>query len=322
MVRRRRSNVRSNVKRSRKRSNVKRSRRRSTVKPQRAKRSRRRSTTKAGKGSLNKFFNKIFVISLFDNSKKWNKVYKQFNSRGIKVERFVALDGRCKGNINDCLDKKKSFELSYNVTIENPTFKMKSFKDLKSLIPASSLTIGTVLLLRAQVRNKWEHMMICEDDIVLGRDLEEKFKQGIKYLPKDWDILYLGCGDLCGSVGVSYDKSKSNKHLSSLSSFINDDFYVSHKDDLRRPCDPKDCVKIGPNLTKAFEPGGSWCYAYSLNGAKKLLKLVGNNLGEHIDTIIKDNVIEGYLKAYAFDPPIVMHEDGAIRPNTNIPWEW
>tara|TARA_Y100000389_G_scaffold204740_1_gene259323 strand:- start:1219 stop:1389 length:171 start_codon:yes stop_codon:yes gene_type:complete len=56
------------------------------------------------------------------------------------------------------------------------------------------LTIGTILLLRAMVKNKWKHILICEDDILLSRGISNKFKKGIKEIGgKNW-IYYLGAG--------------------------------------------------------------------------------------------------------------------------------
>ena len=281
-----------------------------------SKRTQRRSRKYTRKTFFNKFFDKIFVISLYDNFNKWTKVKKQFNKENIKVERFVAVDGRCKKEgFEACMDKKISFEIAYDVVIKNKE------QELPVLIPASSLTIGTLTLIRAQIRNKWKHMLVCEDDIVLQKKITEKFKLGVKNIPKNWDLLYLGCGQHCGSNGIGYDKTKTNKHLSTLSEIYGYDMYVQNKDDLRTVCDDG-CKSVNKYLSVADEPGGTWCYAYSLKGAKKLVKLMGKNVGNHIDDIIKTNVRNGKLRAYSFDPPIVMHEEGAVRTNTDIPWEW
>jgi hypothetical protein len=68
--------------------------------------------------------------------------------------------------------------------------------------------------------------------------------------------------------------------------------------------------------------GGSWCYAFSLKGAKKFLKLIDNDAGNHVDQIYQKLPNKGGIMPVAFNPPIVWHEGGAIRSDTDIPWEY
>ena len=271
------------------------------------------------KNFFNKFFDKIFVISLYDATQRYEKVEKQFEARKIDIQRFIAIDGRCKNQGDKvCKDKLTTFEMIYNVKISN-----KKKLPLKELAPASSLTIGTILILREMVKQKWGHMLICEDDVVLSRNIEEKFKQGIKEMGnKKWDLLYLGCGNYCGGNGISFKKTSKNKNLSDLAKLIDEEFYVSYKDDLRYPCESDDCEKLSEHLSYASNPGGTWAYAYSLRGAKKLLKLLDNDAGNHIDKLIGAQTENGKLTAIAFDPPIIWHEGGALREGSSIPWSW
>lgn len=268
------------------------------------------------KSELNKFYDKIFVISIYDNTNRWNKVNKQFKRRGVEVERFVAVDGRCKDQGNEgCLDKLRTFEMAYNVTIPQP----KGMK-LQELVPASSLTIGTILILRQMVKKKWKRVLICEDDIELGRNIENRFRVGVKELGKTrWDLLYLGCGQKCGNKGLSWNKTKKNKR-SFLSDYVGEDYYIDNPNDLRTMCED-DCTPFSEHLSWAQKPGGTWCYSISLSGARKLLKLFGNNAGHHIDQLLFKYTEAGKLRSLAFDPPIVMHEDISQGRNTDIPWE-
>lgn len=269
--------------------------------------------------AFNSFFDKIFVISLYDNTKRWKKVDNAFKRRHIKVERFVAIDGRCKTQGRQgCLDKLKSFEISYDVKIPIT----KGFT-LQELIPSSSLTIGTILLLRQMVKKKWKRMLICEDDIHFVPDVVNIFKQGIKELGrKKWDILYLGCGNQCGTRGISEEKTGKTKYISSWNETgaIDAKLYVNLKDDLRTICDEKDCYPISKHLSRAYNTGGTWCYAYSLAGAKKVLKLLQNNAGNHIDQLLQRFSRRKKLMAIAFDPPIVLHEDLRKGRKSDIPW--
>jgi GR25 family glycosyltransferase involved in LPS biosynthesis len=267
------------------------------------------------KNIFNSFFDKIYVISLYDNEKRWEHVYKQFKNRKINVERFIAVDGRCKKGEVDCLQKLRTFELSYNVRIP-----IKKGKKLKSILPAASLTIGTILLLRAMVKNKWKRMLICEDDIYLNKNIIETFKKGVKELGrKRWDVLYLGCGGECGHKDVGWDK---NKYISpwNENGGMEDTFYVKQRNDLRMPCEEDICRKVSDHISTASAAGGTWCYAYTLAGAKKVLKLIDNNANNHIDQLLIKLMKKDKIKALAFDPPIVMHEDLRKGRVTDIPW--
>ena len=86
------------------------------------------------------------------------------------------------------------------------------------------------------VKKKWEHVLICEDDIVLGRDLKKRFEQGVKELKKNapnWDLLYLGCGDRCGDGCIGWDETTRRKHLSQVAEIIKEEWYVCKKEDFK-----------------------------------------------------------------------------------------
>jgi len=273
---------------------------------------------------LDNFFSKIYVINLFDKTERWEKVRKQFANRRIKVDRFIAIDGRCKDQGEKaCKEKLGDFEMKYDVRIP-----LKKGANLKVMVPAASLTIGTIIILRHTVKMKYPRILICEDDIELARGFEKKFNQGIAELKKigkenSWDLLYLGCGDRCGYKGVSEKRSKRNRHPSFLNQLMDVDIYVKSPNDIRFPCD--ECKSLTEHITRAVHPGGTWCYAFSLKGARKMLKLIGNNAGAHIDQLLAAEVEDGKMTAYAFDPPVVMHE-AIIGPDgkrkTDIEWEW
>jgi len=270
------------------------------------------------KSAVNTYFDKVFVINLFDNEKRWKTMDKSMKRRNIKADRFIAIDGRCKNQgLAACKQKLKSLELTHNVTIKIP----KGYSH-QEIIPASSLTIGTIVLMRAMVKNKWKRMLIFEDDVDFGRNFEKKFREGIKGLgKKPWDMLYLGCGSLCGHKDVSNAKSKNTPYLSTMAQVLgNDNLWVKYKNDLRNTCEEDSCSSVTGSISNAESPGGTWCYGVSLKGAKKILKLIGD-AGQHIDQIYKTECEEGNLKCLAFDPPIVWHQEGYFRTNTDIPWK-
>ena len=269
--------------------------------------------------AFNKFFDKIYVISLYDKFERWKKIENQFRNRKIKVERFIAVDGRCKNvSTKECTDKLKSFEIAFDVKIQNKKH------PVNELLPAASLTIGTILILRDMVRRKLKHILICEDDVVLSHSIEKKFIQGIKEIGNyKWDVLYLGCGGRCGYKGVSYNKTKKNKFLSGVpeAEGTDDEYYVHIKEDLRMPCEKMDCIPFSEHISFAKRPGGTWAYAYSLEGAKKMLKYIDDDAAQHIDHLLREPISEGKIKALSFDPPIIYHEGGIERTDSDIPWE-
>lgn len=273
------------------------------------------------KEMINKFFDKIFIINLEDNKTRYEKVARQFKSRKIATERFLAIDGRCKQDKSRtkqlCLDKLENFKIKYNIDYK---LSASSKKKLSQLVPASSLTLGTILILRRMIKEKWKRILICEDDIELTKNFVSEFNKGIKELGnKRWDLLYLGVGGEAGLSGVSWDKDSVHKYASPWDE-SGDYGFVSNKNDLRTPIDEdNDEVKaISDRLSKVTYPGGNWCYAYSLAGAKKILKIIDNNILEHIDQIIMKNGHD--IRSIAFDPPIVYHENIRGQRNTDIPW--
>lgn len=318
----RRVNSKKRVSRSKRRVNskrrtsrVNRSKKRVSSK-RRVSRSKRVNISKTNPYNINNFFDKIYIINLKDKIQRWKKVSSRFDRNNIKYTRFLAVDGRCKTDA-ECLKKRKTFMNKYNIKMKLGGY------PLKELLPASSLTIGTILILREMVKKKWDHVLIAEDDVVIGKQFHTKFKAGIKELEKhvpDWDVIYLGCGSHCGYRGISKSKTRRNKYRSTLSKIYKENIYVEYKDDLRTICD--DCPKISKHLSWPSQPGGTWCYGYSLKGAKKMLKIINNQSAEHIDGLLWDAIADEELIGVSFDPPIVWHEKGAVRSDSDIPWEY
>jgi GR25 family glycosyltransferase involved in LPS biosynthesis len=181
------------------------------------------------------------------------------------------------------------------------------------------------------MKNNWEHVLILEDDVVLDKNITQKFKSGMKELKQkkvDWDMLYLGCGGQCGHKGVSFRKSKNNKYESTWQDM---DVFVSHPYDLRTPCDKKDCPSISKHISVAQKAGGTWGYAYSRKGAEKFLNTLvlksGKDKGvtkvdDHIDQLLMKTHHAHGLKVIAFDLPIIWHEYGVAQRDKFSTIEW
>jgi GR25 family glycosyltransferase involved in LPS biosynthesis len=270
------------------------------------------------KSNFNRFFDKIFVISLFDKEERWKKVHDQFKKQGIDVERFVALDGRCSSQGRQgCIDKLRSFEMGYDVHIN-----YDKHTNLQEIVPAACLTIGTITLLRTMVRKKWQRILICEDDIELTPDMKKRFNKGISEIGyTKWDTLYLGVGGEGGNEHITQYECDEDKGIvlqSQLNKYYDTHIYVKDRRDLRIPS--QHSKKFSSQISWASRPGGTWSYSFSLSGAKKFLKIIDGNAGDHIDQILAECVEHGNIKALAFDPPIIFHEFG--REDSSIPWSW
>ena len=268
----------------------------------------------SGSSKMNGFFDRIFVINLHDYRHRLKQIEKRMKQKRIGFTLFDALDGRCKTD-DECDRKRKAFEKEYSVKITT---------DEK--LPPLSLTLGTWYLLKQQVKNKWKAVAIFEDDATFVNNFEKRFSEGITELKKvapDWDLLYLGCTQFCGVRGISKNKTTKNKHISSIHKFNKKaNFYVRHKDDVRIPCDKEECIVLSKNLTVSAEAAGGFGYGISLKGARKILRLMGDDIDDHMDGILPAAVVDGDLYAVSFDPPIVNHFGGADRPDTTLDWDW
>ena len=267
------------------------------------------------KSEMNKFFDKIFIINLDDQKDRLEKITERLSEYNIEFSRFPAIDGRCNKDPVICNRKRLEFQKDYDVKIP------------KSMdLPPASLTLGTVLMLREMIKKKWKRIAILEDDATITNNINERLREGIKEIKEvapNWDVLYLGCTQYCGSRGISREKTKENKYLTSINKFVKKaNWYVEHKDDIRIPCDKDECVQLSKNISIATYPAGGFGYAISLKGARKILKIINNNINDHMDGILPENIGNGKLKAISFDPPIINHYGGADRPDTTLDWDW
>ena len=143
------------------------------------------------------------------------------------------------------------------------------------------------------------------------------------------------------------EMTKINKHRTQLYKWLKKaNHYVAHSDDIRSICndyrgywkkslkrrsgdweDPENggrifCERISKHLSKPSYPGGTWCYAVTLEGAKKILRIFDNKVDDHLDGYYMEKIQDGTINAVAFDPPIVWHAGGAERTDSDIPWDW
>jgi GR25 family glycosyltransferase involved in LPS biosynthesis len=278
---------------------------------------------------FNNFFDQIYIVNLEDKKRAYDEVSVQLQKYGIKHSRFLAIDGR--GDAKQKSEKRKLFEKIYKV-------KILPDKDGIYNMPATSLTIGNILMMREMVEKKWERMLILEDDVVLDKNIIDDFATGIREIDKsgvDWDLLYLSCGSECGRHGVTYNKTSENVNKSTWMEHYSwpdlglKSVYVKEPFDIRFPCKRDDCPRVSKHISaiKSGSVGGTFAYAITYKGAIKFLKFVNSKIGgpndklAHIDQLLKTAINKKILKALAFDPIIIYHKDGVkIAGNNTITW--
>lgn len=119
---------------------------------------------------LNKSFDKIFWINSKKRLDRAGNMNRRFKENNIQAERFNAILG---GQI----DHRK----------------LQFGKPVKSL---DNGEIGCFLshttIYKTIKENGWKQTLILEDDAQFKDGWLQKFQAGIKALPSDWDLLYLG----------------------------------------------------------------------------------------------------------------------------------
>jgi hypothetical protein len=114
---------------------------------------------------LEKYFDKIYCINLDRRTDRWEHFLNQSKNFGLNdFERISAIDGG-KLNPSDFSSPLNQGELGLLLTT------IKIFKD--------------------SIQNKYEKILILEDDCVFENELN-KIDLFFRSLPSDWDMIYFG----------------------------------------------------------------------------------------------------------------------------------
>lgn len=108
------------------------------------------------------FADKTYCINLDRRPDRWIAAHAEFEKHGLKVERFAAIDALSFKKEYPCDNANNGCTLSHYFIIER----------------AKLLGLDSV--------------MIFEDDVELHQDLTPFLQICLSWLPKDWDMLYLG----------------------------------------------------------------------------------------------------------------------------------
>lgn len=151
-------------------------------------------------------------------------------------------------------------------------------------------------------------MVVFEDDVVLSSDLDVSLRFALKAVPRDWDMLYLGC------FQDAYANSNGN---------VRSPFYPSTKsveEGYRgNLCPSEHLVPVPGTPWKKMTGGcvaGTWAYGLRAESAQRLGSLLKSFLPIEgrfpIDEMYRILVSRGQINAYCLSPELV-------RPNYTIP---
>ena len=116
---------------------------------------------------------KIFCLNMNKSKDRWKNIENYNKSQNLKIERFVAYDGK---------------KLNIKNLINNNYLSSKNSLEYGQIGCAYS----HVKLWEKCLKLPYKYFVILEDDIILPIDFEKKIECIIKNAPNNWDIVYLG----------------------------------------------------------------------------------------------------------------------------------
>lgn len=216
--------------------------------------------------SLNDYFNQVFVINLDKDKERLESVRKEFEKINTRFERHP-------GAIPTEMDRRL-----YASRICQQT--------------CSQSMIG-IYMAHRQI---WDYIVseelpsaiIFEDDVRFTPNIADILPRAIQELPKDWDILYLGCVT-CHKPSFAYSIVNGRGWRG----------FQEHSEHL-----------VIPPITI-----GAHAYALSLNGAKKLQALLPK-VNNHVDNMISMQL--DHLNYYAVTPIVAYQDNEQLTKSNNI----
>lgn len=146
----------------------------------------------AEKSILNRYFDHIYLVNLDKSKKERLRVFKHLKSRCVSVQRWNATNGY-QGAPLAHYEQYKSRPLG---TLKRfSRFNDREIKRGKGFIESAGAVgyIYTYLsILKDAKKNRYEKILILEDDVILCKDFETKFEKFISNVDEDWKILQLG----------------------------------------------------------------------------------------------------------------------------------
>lgn len=195
----------------------------------------------------------IYLINMDKDMDRLSMATKEFKKHNISFKRFSGVDG-------------KSLDAGTQKQYISPVCGMFCPYGVQGC------AMSHIKVWEDVVKHGYAHVIVFEDDVVLDDDFNAKLKDHLEELPRNYDILYLGC------LGIG----SMETNLTTIQRLIANLFY-GHK--VKRSKSPYNKIKI------PICPYGTHAYMLSNAGCRKLLKYVKRKrVTTHIDAMILDNL--------------------------------
>ena len=208
--------------------------------------------------TLNDFFSKIYCINLDRRPDKYELCLPEFKKLNLEVNRVSGVDGR-------------------TVTTPSPRWAPGCY----------GLVLTNIKILTEAIENKFDSILILEDDVMFHENFYEIFNERIKFLPDDWDILYLGGNNIFRSGTFTLVTGDKN--------------FVPTQNNYR---------SLNYELAKTTLTFTTHAVGINSKYFDKLMERIGTNSTEPIDNIYVTGQQDGTCNAYTFLPSLALQ-----RPN-------
>jgi GR25 family glycosyltransferase involved in LPS biosynthesis len=159
---------------------------------------------------INSCFDRIYVMNLDRRNDRWKKLVKRTQKHGINVNRFPAVDGYRE-------PVKSQWDKYFNsgiITIPDGVEPITTFKDkylnyrhyftrihfMETKLGRKAIqspgawgyALSYISILTEAIRQKYDRIMILDDDVLLHKDFNQEFARRMNLLPNDWLLIMLG----------------------------------------------------------------------------------------------------------------------------------
>ncbi len=205
---------------------------------------------------LNKYFDKIFLISIKRNSSRLLNFSSKYPT--IEFEIFPGVDGK---ELFPSIEFIKDFPIDFFKT-NNLSFDRCKVWNKGQL----GCAMSNYLVQQEIVKRKLNKVLILEDDALLLENMLDYFQSAILELPEYWDLFYLGFNPLS-----KWSENSFTRFLLKLKHFIRPT--ITEGLSSGNLCKRYFPSSFSTKLNKPGLYGGTHAYALTYEGALKILDI-------------------------------------------------